>query len=88
VISLQILLAALLGWLEREQRDVIAFLREENRTHWPALVAADFFTTEVWTVRGLVTYYTIFAIELRGEFTSSAQRVIPTKRSLSKPCVI
>ena len=26
------LLAALLGWLEPEQRDVIAFLREENRT--------------------------------------------------------
>jgi hypothetical protein len=26
------LLTALLGWLEREQRDVIAFLREENRT--------------------------------------------------------
>jgi hypothetical protein len=25
------LFAALLGWLEREQRDVIAFLREENR---------------------------------------------------------
>jgi len=25
------LLAALLGWLEVEQRDVIAFLREENR---------------------------------------------------------
>ena len=25
------LLAALCGWLEREQRDVIAFLREENR---------------------------------------------------------
>jgi hypothetical protein len=25
------LLAALLGWLEREQRDVIAFLRGENR---------------------------------------------------------
>ena len=24
-------LAALLGWLEAEQRDVIAFLREENR---------------------------------------------------------
>ena len=26
------LFAALLGWLEREQRDAIAFLREENRT--------------------------------------------------------
>src|SRR6267143_6627016 len=26
--------------------------------HWGALMAADFFTTEVWTLRGLVTYYT------------------------------
>ena len=35
------------------------------RAHWPALVAADFFTTEVWTGRGLVTYYTLFVIELQ-----------------------
>jgi putative transposase len=28
-------------------------------------VAADFFTTEVWTLRGLVTYYTVFVIELQ-----------------------
>jgi putative transposase len=34
------------------------------QAHWPALVAADFFTTEVWTVRGLVTYYTAFVLEL------------------------
>jgi putative transposase len=34
------------------------------RAHWQALFAADFFTTEVWTVRGLVTYYTVFVIEL------------------------
>jgi transposase InsO family protein len=34
------------------------------RAHWGALVAADFFTTEVWTVRGLITYYTLFVIEL------------------------
>jgi hypothetical protein len=26
--------------------------------HWGALMAAGFFTTEVWTLRGLVTYYT------------------------------
>jgi putative transposase len=32
--------------------------------HWGAIVAADFFTTEVWTVRGLVTYYTAFVIDL------------------------
>jgi len=31
VIPLQMLLAAVLGWFEREQLDVIAFLREENR---------------------------------------------------------
>jgi putative transposase len=34
------------------------------RAHWPAIVAADFFTTEVWTARGLVTYYTAVVIEL------------------------
>jgi hypothetical protein len=31
VIPLHLLLGSVLGWLEREQRDVIAFLREENR---------------------------------------------------------
>jgi hypothetical protein len=31
VIPLQMLLAALLAWLEAEQRDVISFLHEENR---------------------------------------------------------
>ena len=34
------------------------------QAHWPALVAADFFTTEVWTARGLVTYYIVFVLEL------------------------
>lgn len=34
------------------------------RAHWRAIVAADFFTTEVWTSRGLVTMYTVFVIEL------------------------
>jgi putative transposase len=35
------------------------------RAHWAALVATDFFTTEVWTARGLVTYYTVFVLELQ-----------------------
>ena len=35
------------------------------QAHWSALVAADFFTTEVWTARGLVTYYTAFVLELQ-----------------------
>jgi putative transposase len=32
--------------------------------HWGAIAAADFFTTEVWTWRGLVTFYTVFVIDL------------------------
>ena len=34
------------------------------RAHWAAIAAADFFTTEVWTWRGLVTFYTVFVIDL------------------------
>jgi transposase InsO family protein len=34
------------------------------KAHWSSLVAADFFTTEVWTSRGLVTFYTLFVIDL------------------------
>jgi transposase InsO family protein len=32
--------------------------------HWEVIAGADFFTTEVWTWQGLVTYYTVFVIEL------------------------
>jgi transposase InsO family protein len=34
------------------------------RAHWGAIAGADFFTTEVWTWRGSVTYYTVFVIDL------------------------
>ena len=34
------------------------------RAHWGAIAGADFFTTEVWTWRGLVTVYTVFVIDL------------------------
>jgi putative transposase len=34
------------------------------RAHWGAIVAADFFPTEIWTWRGLVTFYTVFVIDL------------------------
>ena len=35
------------------------------RAHWGAIASADFFTTEVWTARGLVTYYTLFVLDLK-----------------------
>ena len=34
------------------------------RTHWELLAATDFFAIEVWTLRGLTTYYVLFTIHL------------------------
>jgi hypothetical protein len=34
------------------------------RAHWGVIAGADFFTTEVWTARGLRTYYTLFVLDL------------------------
>jgi transposase InsO family protein len=35
------------------------------QAHWGQIAGADFFTSEVWTPRGLITYYTLFVIDLR-----------------------
>jgi putative transposase len=35
------------------------------RAHWGEIAGADFFTTEVWTPRGLITYDTLFVLDLR-----------------------
>ena len=47
------------------------------RSHADVIAAADFFTTEVWTARGLVTHYTLFvmnistrAVEIAGTTTN------------------
>ena len=34
------------------------------KAHWEVMAATDFFTVEVWTPRGLVTYYVLFIIRL------------------------
>jgi len=48
--------------------------------------AADFFTTEVWTVRGLVTYYTLFVIELESRRVCRFSKPRdPFLRTFSKP---
>jgi putative transposase len=38
------------------------FWKEFCETHWEALVGCDFFTWEVWTPFGLITYYVLFLI--------------------------
>ena len=35
------------------------------KAHWDVLAAIDFTTIEVWTKRGLVTYYLLFVMELK-----------------------
>jgi hypothetical protein len=34
------------------------------KAHWESIAAEDFFTTEVWTLGGLLTYYTVFVMDL------------------------
>ena len=34
------------------------------RAHWKVLAASDFFTVEVWTPKGLITYYVLFVISM------------------------
>ncbi|MGB5406987.1 MAG: integrase core domain-containing protein [Thiogranum sp.] len=35
------------------------------KAHWDVMAATDFFTVEVWTARGLVTYYVLFVMRLK-----------------------
>src|SRR5262245_60166557 len=46
------------------ERKTTTTWREFIRTQLDVLVATDFFTTEVWTLGGLVTYYILFFIHL------------------------
>jgi transposase InsO family protein len=46
------------------ERKTTTTWKEFIRTHLDLLVATDFFTTEVWTLGGLVTYYILFFIHL------------------------
>jgi transposase InsO family protein len=46
------------------ERKTTTTWKEFIRTHMDMLVATDFFTAEVWTLGGLVTYYVLFVIHL------------------------
>src|SRR2546421_2589792 len=52
------------GILPAPERKKTTTWKEFIRTHLDVLVATDFFTTEVWTTAGLVTYYVLFFIHL------------------------
>src|SRR5919201_4696799 len=46
------------------ERKMTMTWHEFIRTHMDVLVATDFFTAEVWTLGGLVTYYVVFFLHL------------------------
>jgi transposase InsO family protein len=48
------------------------------KAHWKMLAASDFLTVEVWTGRGLVTYYLLFVISL-------ADRVVQVAGITARP---
>ena len=52
------------GLLLAPERKTTTTWTECIRTHMDVLVATDFFTAEVWTLGGLVTYYVLFFIHL------------------------
>jgi len=52
------------GLVPAPERKTTTTWKEFIRTHLDVLVATDFFTAEVWTLSGLVTYYVLFFIHL------------------------
>ena len=52
------------GLLPAPERKRTTTWKEFIRTHMDILVATDFFTAEVWTLGGLVTYYVLFFLHL------------------------
>src|SRR5947199_10802442 len=48
------------------ERKTTTTWKEFIRTHMDVVVATDFFTAEVWTLGGLVTYYVLFLLYLGG----------------------
>jgi transposase InsO family protein len=52
------------GMAPAPERKTTTTWKEFIRTHMDVLVATDFFTAEVWTTAGLITYYVLFFIHL------------------------
>src|SRR5207237_7415981 len=52
------------GLAPAPERKTTTTWKEFIRTHMDVLVATDFFTAEVWTLGGLVTYYVLFFLHL------------------------
>ncbi|MGD2073734.1 MAG: integrase core domain-containing protein [Gammaproteobacteria bacterium] len=42
------------------------------KAHWDVMAATDFSTVEVWTIRGLVTYYVLFVMRIKTRSVATA----------------
>jgi putative transposase len=52
--------------------------------HWELIVAADFFTTEVWTSKGLTRYLVLFFIDLSTRKVAVAGIASPANGSMDE----
>ena len=50
--------------LSKQALQEVAKIVKPDTTHMEVLIATDFFTAEVWTLGGLVTYYVLFFLRL------------------------
>lgn len=64
------------------QRKRVSSWRALLKAYWGTLAAADFFTTEVWTPRGLITFYVLFVIDLATRRVQIGGIHNPARRSL------
>ena len=65
---------------ERERKTTWA---EFLKMHWDVMVATDFFTVEVWTLRGLVRYHVLFVIRLSTRKVNIAG-IVPEPENISR----
>ena len=67
----QFLVVAAAGWVNPDQHGIDPAPKRRRgmswktfiQAHWDTICAADFFTVEVWGLRGLVTFYVLLVIE-------------------------
>ena len=71
-----------MGSLPPRTRKMTTTWKEFIHVHMDMLVATDFFTTEIWTRCGLVTYYILFFIHLESRKSPYRRGDIASRCSL------
>jgi hypothetical protein len=66
----------------RGGKSLVGIHTDPRRTHWECLTATDFLSVEVHTIRGLVTYYILFFIDIASPLSPHCRRHTPPRQSM------